>query len=155
MIMVETKVKIIADNRKASFDYQLFERFEAGIVLVGTEIKSLRKNSCNIKDAYVMVKSVEAFILNMNISPYQAGNIFNHDPLRTRKLLLNKKEIIKLGKRVKEEGFTLIPTKVYLSKGYAKLEFAVAKGKKLYDKRESEKIKSMDKTARKGSREAY
>ena len=155
MIMVETKVKIIADNRKASFDYQLFERFEAGIVLVGTEIKSLRKNSCNIKDAYVMVKSGEAFILNMNISPYQAGNIFNHDPLRTRKLLLNKKEIIKLGKRVKEEGFTLIPTKVYLSKGYAKLEFAVAKGKKLYDKRESEKIKSMDKTARKGSREAY
>lgn len=153
--MVETKVKIIADNRKASFDYQLFERFEAGIVLVGTEIKSLRKNSCNIKDAYVMVKSGEAFILNMNISPYQAGNIFNHDPLRTRKLLLNKKEIIKLGKRVKEEGFTLIPTKVYLSKGYAKLEFAVAKGKKLYDKRESEKIKSMDKTARKGSREAY
>ena len=147
-MMVETKVKVIADNRKASFDYQLFDRYEAGIVLVGTEIKSLRKNSCNIKDAYIMVKAGEAFIINMNIAPYQSGNIFNHDPIRTRKLLLNKKEIERLGRRVKEDGYTLIPTKVYLSKGFAKLEFALAKGKKLYDKRESEKEKSMAKAAR-------
>lgn len=153
--MVEGKVKIIADNRKAGYEYALTDRFEAGIVLVGTEIKSMRKNSCNIKDAYVVIKSGEAFIINMNIAPYQSGNIFNHDPLRTRKLLLNKKEILKLSKRVKEDGYTLIPTKVYLSKGFAKLEFAIAKGKKLYDKRESEKQKSMEKSARKSSKEAY
>lgn len=153
--MVESKVKIIADNRKASYEYTLSDRFEAGIVLVGTEIKSMRKNSCNIKDAYVVIKGGEAFILNMNIAPYQSGSIFNHDPIRTRKLLLNKKEILKLSKRVKEDGYTLIPTKVYLSKGYAKLEFAIAKGKKLFDKRESEKQKSMEKSARKSSKEAY
>jgi SsrA-binding protein len=147
-MMVEPKVKVIADNRKASFDYQLFDRYEAGLVLVGTEIKSLRKNSCNIKDAYIIVKDGEAFIINMNIAPYQSGNIFNHDPIRTRKLLLNKKEIDRLGRRVKEDGYTLIPTKVYLSKGFAKLEFAIAKGKKMYDKRESEKEKSMVKAAR-------
>jgi SsrA-binding protein len=153
--MVESKVKIIADNRKASYEYSLSDRFEAGIVLVGTEIKSMRKNSCNIKDAYVVIKGGEAFILNMNIAPYQSGSIFNHDPIRTRKLLLNKKEILKLSKRVKEDGYTLIPTKIYLSKGYAKLEFAIAKGKKLFDKRESEKQKSMEKSARKSSKEAY
>jgi SsrA-binding protein len=153
--MVESKAKIIADNRKASYEYSLSDRFEAGIVLVGTEIKSMRKNSCNIKDAYVVIKGGEAFILNMNIAPYQSGSIFNHDPIRTRKLLLNKKEILKLSKRVKEDGYTLIPTKVYLSKGYAKLEFAIAKGKKLFDKRESEKQKSMEKSARKSSKEAY
>jgi SsrA-binding protein len=153
--MAENKVKIIADNRRAGFEYALSDRFEAGIVLVGTEIKSMRKNSCNIKDAYVMIKEGEAYIINMNIAPYQSGSIFNHDPIRTRKLLLNKKEIIKLGKRVKEDGFTLIPTKVYLSRGLAKLEFAVAKGKKLYDKRESEKQKSMEKSARKSSKEAF
>jgi SsrA-binding protein len=153
--MVEAKVKIIADNRRAGYEYALSDRFEAGIVLVGTEIKSLRSNSCNIKDAYVMVRGGEAYILNMNIAPYQAGNIFNHDPLRTRKLLLNKKEIIKLSKRTKEDGYTLIPTKVYFSKGFVKLEFAIAKGKKLFDKRESEKQKSMEKSARKSSKEAY
>lgn len=153
--MAETKIKIIADNRKSSYDYTLFDRYEAGLVLVGTEIKSIRKNSCNIKDAYIIIKAGEAYILNMNIAPYQSGNIFNHEPLRTRKLLLNKSEITKLGRKVKEDGFTLIPTKVYFAKGYAKLEFALAKGKKMFDKRESEKIKSMEKTARKGSKESY
>ena len=102
-----------------------------------------------------MIKDYEAYVLNMNISIYEQGNIFNHEPLRTRKLLLHKKEILRLQAKVKEEGYTLIPTKMYFVKGKAKLEFALAKGKKNYDKRESEKSKSMDKEARKSSKERY
>ena len=147
--------KVIADNRKASFDYILMERYEAGIELKGTEIKSLRKNSCSIKDAYVTIKDGEAYILNMNIAVYDKGNLFNHEPLRERKLLLHKKEITKLQAKIKEEGLTLIPTKVYLSKGRAKLEIAVAKGKKLYDKRDDMKKKSINKEIRKASKEIY
>ena len=128
-------IKIVTDNRKASFDYFLNDRYEAGIVLTGTEIKSIRKGSCNIKDSYIVVKNGEAFILNMHISKYDEGNIFNHEPLRTRKLLLHKKEINKLIGTVKNEGITLIPTKVYLLRGNSKVEFAFAKVKKNYDKR--------------------
>ena len=114
-------IKIVTDNRKASFDYFLLERFEAGLVLKGTEIKSIRKGSCNIKDSYIVVKNGEAFILNMHISKYDEGNIFNHEPLRTRKLLLHKKEIRKLKQKIQEKGFTIVCTKVYLKKGRVKL----------------------------------
>ncbi len=152
---MENAVKVVANNRKASFDYFLMDRYEAGIELKGTEIKSLRRNSCSIKDAYVVIKNNEAFILNMNISVYEKGNIFNHEPLRTRRLLLHKKEIIKLGSKVKEQGLTLIPTQVYLSKGRAKIEFALAKGKKMYDKRDDAKVKSIDKALHKKVRESY
>ena len=152
---MEQAIKIIALNKRASFDYFLLDKYEAGIVLQGTEIKSIRRNSANIKDAYVVIKDYEAYVLNMNISIYEQGNIFNHEPLRTRKLLLHKKEILRLQAKVKEEGYTLIPTRLYFFKGRAKLEFALAKGKKNYDKRESEKSKSMDKEARKSSKERY
>ena len=152
---MEQSIKIIALNKRASFDYFLLDKYEAGIVLQGTEIKSIRRNSANIKDAYVVIKDYEAYVLNMNISIYEQGNIFNHEPLRTRKLLLHKKEILRLQAKVKEEGYTLIPTKMYFVKGKAKLEFALAKGKKNYDKRESEKSKSMDKEARRSSKERY
>ena len=148
-------IKIIADNRKASFDYFILDRYEAGIVLTGTEIKSLRKGSCNIRDSYVVVKNGEAFIINMHISKYDEGNIFNHDPLRTRKLLLHKREINKLIGTVKVEGLTLIPTKVYLVRGRAKVEFAVAKGKKNYDKREDDRKNSIKKELRKYVKEKY
>jgi SsrA-binding protein len=152
---MEQGVKIIALNKRASYDYFLLDKYEAGLVLVGTEIKSIRRNSANIKDAYVVIKDYEAYVINMNISVYEQGNIFNHEPLRTRKLLLHKKEILRLQAKVKEEGYTLIPTRLYFVKGRAKLEFALAKGKKNYDKRESEKSKSMDKEARKSSKERY
>ncbi len=141
-------IKIVTDNRKASYDYFLEDCYEAGLVLQGTEIKSLRKGSCNIKDSYVIIRNGEAFVINMNIAKYEQGNIFNHEPMRTRKLLLNKKEILRLIGLTKEKGYTLIPTKVYLKRGRAKLEFAIAKGKKNYDKREVEKKNSMLKEAK-------
>jgi SsrA-binding protein len=146
---MNTGIKVVSDNRRASFDYFLEERYEAGIELKGTEIKSIRKGSSNIKDAYVQIKNGEAFIINMNIPVYDKGNIFNHEPLRTRKLLLHKKEIRKLFGYVKEKGYTLIPTKIYLKDGRAKLEFALAKGKKNYDKREVEKQKTIAKDLKK------
>ena len=132
-------IKIIAVNKKASFNYFLSEFTECGIVLKGTEIKSLRKNSCNISDSYVVIRSGEAEILNMHIPIYKEGNIFNHDPMRTRTLLLHKKEIKYFETKVKQGGFTIVPTKIYFRKGKAKVEIALAKGKKLYDKREDEK----------------
>ena len=148
-------IKIVTDNRKASFDYFLEDRYEAGLVLTGTEIKSLRKGPCNIRDSYVVIRKGEAFIINMHISKYDEGNIFNHDPLRTRKLLLHKKEINKLIGVVKVQGLTLIPTKVYLIRGRAKVEFAVAKGKKNYDKREDDRKASIKKEMRKYAKEKY
>lgn len=153
--MKSNGTKIIAVNRKASYEYFLLETYEAGLVLFGSEIKSIRRNSCNIKEAYVNIRNNEAYIINMHISEYKEANIFNHDPYRTRKLLLHKKEIIKLGSKIKEEGITLIPTKLYLKDGNAKLEFALAKGKKLYDKRDDAKQKSMAKEARKYAKEKY
>lgn len=153
--MKSNGTKIIAVNRKASYEYFLLETYEAGLVLFGSEIKSIRRNSCNIKEAYVNIRNNEAYIINMHISEYKEANIFNHDPYRTRKLLLHKKEIIKLGSKIKEEGITLIPTKLYLKDGKAKLEFALAKGKKLYDKRDDAKQKSMAKEARKYAKEKY
>ena len=139
MIIVEEKIKIISENRRARHDYFLENNIECGIVLQGTEIKSMRCHSVNISDSYVVIKNGEAFILNMDIAPYDKGNIYNHDAKRTRKLLLHKREILKLKSKVETKGYTLIPTKVYLSSGKAKIEIALAKGKKDYDKRETEK----------------
>ncbi len=136
--------KIIANNKKAFFEYFLSDFIEAGIVLKGTEIKSLRVNGCSLNDSYITIKNNEVFILGMHISPYDKGNIFNHEATRTRKLLLHKKEILKLISKTKEKGYTLICTKVYFVNGRAKLEIALAKGKKLFDKRETEKNRDID-----------
>ena len=124
-------------NRKARYEYEILETFEAGLVLKGTEIKSIREGKANIKDSYGIIKNNEAYILNMHISPYEQGNIFNHEETRTRKLLLHKKEILKLKSKLELEGLTLITLKVYFVKNKAKLELGLARGKKLYDKRET------------------
>ncbi len=124
-------------NRQASFNYFIEETYEAGIVLKGTEIKSIRAGRCNIKDSYAIIKNNEAFLLNTHIATYEQGNIFNHDETRTRKLLLNKKEILKLNNKITIEGYTLVPLKIYFVKGRAKVLIGVCKGKKTYDKRES------------------
>ena len=134
--------KIVSVNRKASHDYFLVERFEAGIVLTGTEIKSIRKGKVQFKDAYITFIKNESYIKEMHIAPYDHGNIFNHDETRERKLLLHKLEIRKLQQKVKLKGFTIVPCKMYLKNGRAKLEIALAKGKDLYDKRQDDKIKT-------------
>ena len=146
-------IKIIAVNRKANFNYFLSEFTECGIALKGTEIKSLRRSSCNISDSYVVIRSGEMEIINMHIPIYKEGNIFNHDPLRTRILLLHKKEIRDFERKVKTGGFTIVPTKVYFKNGKAKVEIALAKGKKLYDKRETEKKRDDDRAMRKMMKE--
>ena len=136
--------KLISSNKKASFDYLLFDKFEAGLALVGTEIKSIRKSGANLKDSYIRITdNLEAYLINCHISPYEYGNIFNHDPKRERKLLLNKKEILKILNKVKQEKYTIVPTKMYFSSKWVKLEIALAKGKKLYDKRDSIKKKDI------------
>lgn len=135
-------IKVVVNNKKASFNYFLSDFLEAGLVLKGTEIKSIKEGKVSISDAYVVFKNGEAFILNMNISEYDKGNIFNHDPLRTRKLLLNKHEILKYEQKTIKDGYTVVPTRLYLNKGRAKLEIALAKGKKNFDKREA--IKERD-----------
>ena len=129
---------VIVTNKKAAYDYFILSKYEAGIVLQGSEIKSIRNHAVNLKDSYVVIKNQEVFILNIHIAEYSHGNLFNHDPFRTRKLLLHKKEILKMQLKIKQEGFTLIPTKLYFNeKGKVKVEIALAKGKKLYDKREA------------------
>lgn len=134
--MEQATVQTIANNKKASHDYFLLEKYEAGIVLSGTEIKSIRAGRVNLKDSWVSIKNGEAFLLGMHISPYEKGNIFNRDPLRTRKLLLHKREIAKLFQAVTQDGVSIVPTTLYLKGSNAKVEIAVAKGKKLYDKRD-------------------
>ncbi|MBR5347653.1 MAG: SsrA-binding protein SmpB [Lachnospiraceae bacterium] len=129
--------KLIANNKKAYHEYFIEEKYEAGIALYGTEVKSIRLGQCSIKEAYIQLKDGEALILGMNVSPYEKGNIFNRDPLRVRKLLLHKNEIRKLAQQVKVDGYTVVPLRVYLTKGLVKLEIGLAKGKKIYDKRES------------------
>ena len=127
--------KLIANNKKARFDYFILESFETGIELFGTEVKSLRLGQCSIKESWVDIKNGEVFIYGMHINPYEKGNIFNKDPLRVRKLLMHKAEIVKLFSKTREKGFTLVPLKLYFSKGRAKLELALASGKHNYDKR--------------------
>ena len=143
-------IKIIASNKKAFFNYFLSDFIEAGIELKGTEIKSLRVTGATLNDAYVVIRNGEAELLNMHIKAYEQGNIFNHDPLRTRKLLLHKKEIRFLEQKIKTQGYTVVPTKVYFSHGRAKVEIALAKGKKLYDKRETIKKRDLDREMAKG-----
>ena len=129
--------KLIANNKKAFHDYFIEEQYECGIVLVGTEVKSLRMGKCSIKESWVRIENGELWIMGMNISPYEKGNIFNVDPLRVRKLLVHKSEITKLDNKVSRDGYTLVPLDVYFSKGKAKVKIGLAKGKKLYDKRET------------------
>lgn len=135
--MAEPPVKIIAENRKARHDYFIEETYEAGIALTGTEVKSLRAGRANLKDSYAGVENGEMYLFNMHISPYEHGNRFNVDPVRARKLLLHKSEINRLFGKVKQQGLTLVPLKVYFKRGRAKVELALAKGKKIYDKREA------------------
>lgn len=133
------------NNRKAKFDYEIFETYEAGIVLTGTEIKSIKKGNCNLKDSYVVIRQNEAYVINMHISQYEQGNIFNHEETRTRKLLLHKKEILKLNDKIKISGYTIVPLKLYFNKNKAKLQIGLAKGKKTYDKRETIKQRDINK----------
>jgi len=148
-------MKIVSNNKKAYHDYFILDTYEAGIELKGTEIKSVRKGSANLKDAFIRIKNNEAFIENMHIAPYEQGNRFNHDPLRTRKLLLHKKEIKKLQKEIKENGLTIVPTKLYFNTSKAKLEIALARGKKLYDKRQDLKAKDAKRDVERALKNAY
>ena len=134
--------KIACENRKARHDYFIHEAYEAGIALQGTEVKSLRAGKANLKDSYAAIKNNEVFVENMHISHYDQGNIFNHDPLRPRKLLMHKAEIIKLASKIKEKGFTLVPLKIYFKSGRAKVELALASGKHNYDKRQDLQAKA-------------
>ena len=137
------------NNRKANYDYEIIETIEAGISLMGTEIKSIRNGKANLKDSYAIIKNGECFLLNMHISHYKEGNIFNHDETRTRKLLLHKKEILKLQSKIELDGYTLIPLKLYFKGNKAKLLIGVAKGKKTYDKRETIKKRDIERDIRK------
>ena len=128
--------KLIANNKKAYYDYFIDEKYEAGLVLHGTEVKSLRQGKCSIKEAYIQIINGEVFVINMNITPYEKGNIFNKDPLRIRKLLLHRYEINKIEAKLKEKGLTLVPLKVYFKDSLVKVEIGMARGKKLYDKRQ-------------------
>lgn len=134
---VHKGIKIAAQNRKARHDYFIEDTYECGIALQGTEVKSIRKSALNLKDSYAHVKNGELFLIGMHISPYEQGNIYNHDPFRTRKLLAHAREIRKLHELSQKEGFSLVPLSVYFKDGKVKVELAVAKGKKLYDKRAS------------------
>lgn len=134
---VKKGIKPLAQNKKAWHDYFIEDTLECGIALQGTEVKSVRKGQLNLKDCYAQVKNGELFVIGMHISPYEQGNIYNHDPFRTRKLLAHKQEITRLGKLQQQEGMSLIPLSVYLKDGRVKMELGSAKGKKLYDKRHS------------------
>ena len=130
-------MKVISQNRKAYHDYHVEDTLEAGIALLGTEVKSLREGRANLKDSYVILKSGEAFLLNCHISPYSHGNIMNHDPLRTRKLLMHRNEIDRLRGKVEGKGYTLIPLKLYFKDSFVKVEIGLARGKKLFEKRDT------------------
>ena len=134
-------MKIICQNKKAYHDYSIEETFEAGIQLLGTEVKSLREGKSNLKDSYVTIRNSEVLLFNCHISPYSFGNVMNHDPLRTRKLLLHKRQIQRLRGMSQQKGYTLIPLKIYFKGPYAKVEVGLAKGKRLYEKREAIKEK--------------
>ena len=136
--------KVISTNRKAFHDYLIFDKFTAGIVLTGTEIKSVRKGMINLKDSFAKIEDSEVFLYNMHISPYEQGNRYNHKPDRVRKLLLNKQEINKMLGKIKKDGYAIIPLELFLSHGFAKIEIGLAKGKKLYDKREAIAKKTVD-----------
>ena len=142
--------KLICQNRKARYHYSIEDTFEAGISLLGTEVKSLRQGKSNIGDGYGKIKNGELFLVDAHISPYPHGNRFNHDPLRTRKLLLHRREIRRLIGKIQERGFTLIPLRLYFSNGKVKVELGLAKGKKLFDKRETLKRRAMERDMERG-----
>ncbi len=147
--------KNIIYNKKAGFEYIFEQKFEAGIQLKGTEVKSLREGKCNISEAYIIEQNNEIFIKNMNISHFKHGNIHNHEPLRMRKLLLHKKEIEKIKRAIKEKGITVVPIRLYFKGSLIKVEIAIAKGKKLYDKRESIKERETEKNIERELRSKY
>jgi SsrA-binding protein len=148
MSSTTTPIKIVSDNRAAYHHYHILETFEAGVQLLGTEVKSAREGRVNLKDAYATISNGEAWLLNAHISPYTHGNRQNHEPTRMRRLLLHKREIEKLRSRAAEKGLTLVPTKFYFKNGFIKCELAIARGKKLYDKRETEARKTQEREAR-------
>jgi SsrA-binding protein len=143
-----TDEKVVATNREVRHHFHIIETHECGIALTGTEVKSIREGRCNLKDAYGQIRNGEAWLLNVHISPYSHGNRDNHDPTRTRKLLLHRREIDRLAGKAQEKGLTLVPTRMYLKNGRVKIELAVAKGKKLYDKRETERRREADREVR-------
>ena len=145
--MAKENTKLIANNKKAYHDYFIDEQLEAGIELVGTEVKSLRMGKCSIKESFIRIDRGEVVIYGMHISPYEKGNIFNKDPLRARKLLLHRREISRLAGRIKEKGYTLVPLSVYFKNSMIKVEIGLAKGKKLYDKRHDIAKKDMRREA--------
>jgi SsrA-binding protein len=147
---METKQKerIAISNRRARYEYEILDSYEAGIVLVGSEVKSLRQGKAHLQDSYAVLKNNEVWLLNMHINPYEQANQFNHDPVRTRKLLLQKSEIRKLTGKTSEKGFTLIPLKVYFKNGHAKVEIGLARGKQLHDKRETIKKRDVEREMR-------
>ena len=134
--MAKQAVKLVANNKKAYHDYFIEDKYEAGIELFGTEVKSIRMGKCSIKESFIRIDKGEVYVCGMHINPYEKGNIFNKDPLRTRKLLLHRSEITKLGSRIAEKGYTLVPLQVYFKGSLVKMEIGLAKGKKLYDKRD-------------------
>lgn len=148
-------MKVVTQNKKAFHDYFILDTYEAGIELKGTEIKSVRLGHVNLKDAFIRFKNDEAFIENMHIAPYEQGNIFNHEPLRNRKLLLHKKQIKKLQREVKENGLTVVPTKLYFNTSKLKVEIALARGKKLYAKRQDLKAKDAKRDMERALKNAY
>ena len=141
---MNTSIKLITENKKARHDYFIEDVYEAGIELFGTEVKSLRQGKTNLKDSHIIIRGGEMFVIGMHISPYEKGNIFNKDPLRTRKLLMHRREIDRLFGKMKIDGYTLIPLKAYFKNGFVKIEVALCKGKKLHDKREDAAIKDMN-----------
>lgn len=142
------KIKIISSNRKANFEYEILNRLEAGIVLTGTEVKSLREGRVNLQDSYGRIRNDEVWLINSHISEYKFGNINNHEPLRNRKLLLNKREIRKIKQQLQEKGLTLIPLKIYFKGSLVKVEIGISRGKKIYDKRESVKKREVERNLR-------
>lgn len=148
-------IKIAVDNRRATHQYYILESYEAGIALTGTEVKSLRQGKANLNDAYARIDAGECILHNMHISPYDFGNRFNPDPKRPRKLLLHKREIRKLHSEIKEKGLTLIPLKIYFTRGIAKIEIGLAKGKKLYDKRDDLAKKEAKRDMERAMKKAY
>ncbi|PWL80420.1 SsrA-binding protein [Candidatus Gastranaerophilales bacterium] len=147
--------KVITTNRKAYHDYTIFDKYVAGIVLTGTEIKSIRKNAINLKDSFCKIEDNEIFLYNCHISPYEQGNRFNHKAERTRKLLLTKKEILKMHSKVKKDGYSIVPLEVFLTHGFAKVEIGLAKGKKLHDKRDDITKKDQKREMDRASKSRY
>lgn len=149
-------IKIIARNRRASYDYHLEKSFQAGIVLVGSEIKSIRANRINLQEGFVQERDGELWLMNVHISSYEQGGVYGYvEPMRPRKLLLHKKEIAQIISRIRERGYTVVPTMVFLQKGRAKVEIALAKGKRQYDKRDTESKRDSDRQIRQALKESY